>query len=250
MGTAIISKISKRFQVSVSEKDLERQKFLKADYKIATGSLKDVVSHAQVIVLAVKPQDFDLVLKEISECVTKNKLVISIAAGITTQYIEKKLGKGIKVVRAMPNLPAQIGQAMTGICKGKNATSVDLNLTQDIFNSIGQTVIIDEKWMDAITAVSGSGPAYVFLFAECFMSAAIKLGFSQIQSKQLVEQTLRGSLDLLTQSNEDAAALRMRVTSKGGTTQAAMDVFMKGGMQKIFNEALKAAEKRAKELAK
>lgn len=179
-----------------------------------------------------------------------SKLVVSIAAGITTLYIEKKLGGKSRVVRSMPNLPLQIGQGMTGVCSGRWATKADVQSAVNIFKMVGDVVLVDENRMDAITAVSGSGPAYVFLFAECLLKAAKMLGFDDKQSQQLVTQTLRGSLTLLEKSSEPAEVLRARVTSKGGTTQAALEVLMRHNLEGIFKKALLAARKRAKELAK
>ena len=125
----------------------------------------------------------------------------------------------MRVVRAMPNMPALIGEGITGICAGRFAKSADLKLAQSILSAIGQTVIVKESMIDAVTAVSGSGPAYVFLFVEQWINAAIKLGFDRSQAKQLVYKTLLGSAHLLEQSQFEAADLRVKVTSKGGTTQ-------------------------------
>ncbi len=250
MGTAILSGIQRKFAVSICEKDAKRGQYLKKKFKVAVDDVQSVVTKSGVIILAVKPQDFDQILAEVRPFINKDKLVISIAAGIPTLYIEKRLGAKVRVIRTMPNLPAQIGEGMTGICKGKWASSADLSLACKIFNNIGQTVIVEEKWIDAITAVSGSGPAYVFLFVECFIKAARALGFDEKQSKQLVAQTIHGSLNLLESQNEEAGVLRSRVTSKGGTTQAAMDVFFRRDIEGIFVEALTAAQHRAKQLSK
>ena len=133
---------------------------------------------------------------------------------------------------------------------GKAAQKKDLTLAQQLFSYVGATVIIEEKYMDAITAASGSGPAYVFLFIESLNKAVRSLGFNEHLSKVLVLQTIRGSFDLLIRQKEDAAVLRARVTSKGGTTQAAMDIFKKMKFEKVFKTALNAAKKRAKELSK
>ena len=161
----------------------------------------------------------------------------------------KKLG-GARVVRVMPNLPAMTGQGMSGICRGRQATSKDVALVQSFFNAIGSSVIVSEKMMDAVTAVSGSGPAYVFLVVECWMNAARKLGFSDTEARVLVYQTLAGSVQMLLQSQDAPQTLRQRVTSKGGTTQAATDVFMKKNIPGMFEAALKAACVRAKALSK
>ena len=150
----------------------------------------------------------------------------------------------------MPNLPAQVGKAMTAICQGEDATEADVSIAAEIFDSIGKSIVIEEKFMDAITAVSGSGPAYVFLFVECLEKAAQALGLNEKLSKELVRQTLRGSLNLLEKSGEEARVLRQKVTSKGGTTEAALEVLLKNNIEKIFTEALLAAKKRAGELSK
>ena len=248
MGSAIISRIKSQYRVTVSEKDRVRANALKKKFRVKIAGLSEGVKNAHAIILAVKPQDFDNVLAEIKSSI-KNQLVISIAAGITASYIEKRLGK-VRVIRTMPNLPAQVGQGMTGISKGKYAGQKDLAIAVKLFNKIGETVVVEEKWLDAITAVSGSGPAYVFLFAEMLTQAAKQLGFSDAVAKKLVLQTLKGSLNLLENSNEDASVLRERVTSKGGTTQAALNVFSKHKFQETFTQALKAAKKRAGELSK
>ncbi len=250
MGSAIIAGIYKKFAVGVCEQDQERAQALKQKYKVGCGDLKTIVAQSKIIILAVKPQNFDDVLGQLRSYLTKDHLVISIAAGITCAYIEKRLAGNVRVIRTMPNLPAQVAQAMTGMCRGQFATEKDLTCASQIFSNIGKIVLVDEKFMDALTAVSGSGPAYVFLFIECLQKAGVRLGFSDEISKLLVYQTFQGALSLLEKENVAASILRERVTSKGGTTQAALDVFEKNKIEKIFTKALLAARKRAKELAK
>ena len=249
MGSAILSGIPKEFNVSVCEEDEIRAESLINQFNAKIKDISKDLMNVKTLLLAVKPQDFEDVLEEIRPYFN-NQLIISIAAGITTSYIEKRLGSKVRVVRVMPNLPAQVNEGMAGICKGEFATDKDIDLTHRIFDSIGKTVVVDEKWMDAITAVSGSGPAYVFLFIECFEKAARSLGLKEDMTKQLVQQTLKGSLRLLESQKIEAGELRARVTSKGGTTQAAMDIFAKRKIEKVFEQALKAAARRAKELAK
>ena len=250
MGSAILSGIVRKYSVFVCEKEQKKAQALKRKFGIKLLNLREIVQHAQMIILAVKPQDFDSVLKELRGYVTFNKLVVSIAAGISCQYIEKRLGAKIRVVRTMPNLAAKVGEAMTAICRGHKATNSDLDAASHIFGSIGKTVVVEEKFIDTITAVSGSGPAYVFLFVECLNKAAKSLGLKEHLAKELVLQTLKGSLKLLEETKEDASSLRVKVTSKKGTTQAAIDVFFKNKIDKIFTQALKSAQKRAKELSK
>jgi pyrroline-5-carboxylate reductase len=247
MGEALVKGLYTNHRVHLCEMHAPRVKYLKAKYKgIVLGGL-EVVEAASVIVFAVKPQDMEVLLKQIPG--DQNKLFISIAAGLTTKFFEKHLGDHVRVIRAMPNMPALIGEGITGICAGSHAKSTDLKLAQSILGAIGQTVVVKESMIDAITAVSGSGPAYVFLFVEQWMSAAVSLGFSPEEAKQLVYKTLLGSAHLLEKSELDASTLRFKVTSKGGTTQAAMDIFLKGKFDKLMKDALTAAKKRAKELA-
>jgi len=250
MGSAIIAGISKQYNILVCEQDKKRCQQLKRRYKVTTGDLKTVIEKSRAVILAVKPQNFDKLLKQIRPLAAKEKLIISIAAGITCQYIQKRLGSNVHVVRAMPNLPVQVGEGITGICSGKMAVKGDLILACRIFSCIGQAVVVEERWMDAITAVSGSGPAYVFLFIEYLNKAAISLGLEKNLARDLVAQTIRGSMDLLEHQKIDAGVLRAKVTSKGGTTQAALDVFQKNKLEKVFKSALSAAKKRAKELSK
>ena len=248
MGEALIKGLYADHPVHVCEANVERVKYLKKKYPgIVLGDL-NVIETALVIILAIKPQDMELLLKQIP--VSKNQLFVSIAAGLTTKFFEKHLGNKVRVVRAMPNMPALIGEGITGICKGSFASTTDINLAEKILQAIGQTVIVKESMIDAVTAVSGSGPAYVFLFVEQWINAAVKLGFDQKQAKQLVYKTLIGSAHLLEKSQFEAAELRVKVTSKGGTTQAALDVFAKRKFEQLMKEALSAAKKRAKELAK
>ncbi|MBF0531473.1 MAG: pyrroline-5-carboxylate reductase [Candidatus Omnitrophica bacterium] len=249
MGAAIIAGIHASYQVSVCDPDQEKIKFLRKKYGVTSGDLADVISASDRIILAVKPQMMAEVLTAVKPYANQRKLFVSIAAGVTAAFIEKQLGKGQRVVRTMPNLPAQVGQGMTAVSAGRNATVADVKTTCQLFDKIGRTVVVEEKMMDAVTAVSGSGPAYLFLFVECLLAAAKNLKLSDAASRVLVTQTLKGSLALLESSGEDAAVLRERVTSKGGTTQAALEVFAQRGMQKIFTEALQAAAARAGELS-
>lgn len=250
MGAAIISCTFKKYRIAVCEKDAARSAFLKKRFCVVPLGLKDLAAFSDVIILAVKPQDVESVLDELKNFLTPKQLVISIAAGLTTRFLEKRLGKAACVIRTMPNMPAQIGLGVTALCKGKKAVDGDLKTAQKIFSHVGQTVIVDEKLIDSVTAVSGSGPAYVFLFIECFLNAAQKAGLKFETARKLVDVTLSGSLNLYLQSKAPADQLRAKVTSKGGTTQAALDVFAKHDFGKMFAEAVSAAKARAKELAR
>ncbi|MBF0489723.1 MAG: pyrroline-5-carboxylate reductase [Candidatus Omnitrophica bacterium] len=251
MGESLIKGLHKSNSVTVVEANAPRVAYLKKTYRVKIAEVSDAIKSAGIIILAVKPQDMGIVLDSIKKDCKTGKLVISIAAGLTTKFFEKGLAPSkIAVVRSMPNMPALIGQGITGLCAGRYAKPSDIKTAQAILNTIGQTVVVQESMIDALTAVSGSGPAYVFLLVECWMNAAKSLGFKEEEAKALVYQTLIGSAHLLEQSDFTAAELRTKVTSKGGTTQAAMDVFTKGRLDSLIKQALLAAKKRAKELAK
>lgn len=250
MGGAILAGIAKNCRVCICEKDSRKRAQLTRRFKAKALSLEDCIRTSKVIVLAIKPQDMEDVLAAIRPVIGKKHLVVSIAAGITSAYIEERLGQGIRVVRTMPNMPAMVGKGITAVAGGRYSSSADVKTACRLLSSVGETVIVNESAIDAVTAVSGSGPAYVFLFAEYLMASARSLGLDEKLAERLVKSTLSGSAYLLEQSKEDAAALRARVTSKGGTTQAAMDVFAQMKTDEIFQKALAAAKNRARELSK
>ena len=250
MGEAILAGIHHKHACFACETRAERQAYLRKKYRVKIGPVPEVVKAAEIVILAVKPQDFPELLAEFATLPLRGKLFISIAAGITTKFIERALQQPVRVVRVMPNLPALIGEGMTALTRGQRALPRDIKVAEGIFKSVGETVVVKESMMDAVTAVSGSGPAYVFLFTECLMKAARKLGFSDGETRTLAYNTLLGSAHMLAQSSESAEALRFKVTSKGGTTQAATEIFIKKDIAGIFEAALKAARDRAKALAK
>ena len=250
MGEAIILNVRKHFFVSVSEKGKKRRQYLHRRYKLVCRSISELARISGVIIVAVKPQDIDEVLSELSRVLTKDKVVISIAAGITTAFIERSLKGKPRVIRTMPNMPALIGQGITAVAKGRFARPGDAALACRIFGHLGETVVVKETLLDAVTAVSGSGPAYVFLFIECLIKAAVSLGLKKDLAADLIKATFAGSVNLLLKENIDPAALRAKVTSKGGTTHAALKVFMDRKIDEIIEQALKAAKKRAKALSR
>ena len=250
MGAAIIGGIRKKYRVLVCEKDDKRRAFLKKNFRLSVNDLRVVVENSNVLILAVKPQDFDAILQELKGFITNKHLVISIAAGMTTPYIEKRLGRGVRVIRTMPNLPAQIGKGVTALCKGNSAKASDALVAKKIFDRLGATLAVKEKDINAVTAVSGSGPAYIFNFVDCFIKAAQSLGLNEKDATSLVMQTMLGSMALLVGSYDSPRTLCEKVTSKGGTTEAALKVFHQARFEETFTRALKAAKKRAKELSR
>ena len=250
MGEAILASCQKYFRVYVSEKSLERQRSLTKKYRVKIDKVSDLAVKCSVIILAVKPQDFDEALVALKPFVSKQHLIISVAAGITTNYIEKKIGNRVRVVRTMPNLPAVVQKAVTALAKGRFAKAQDLRIASTVFDRLGKTLIVEEGLVDMVTATSGSGPGYVFFLMEQMIEAAQKIGLSEKVAAHLVIETFAGSAHLLKTVYESPAALRAKVTSKGGTTHAAVEVFKKHKMGKIFVKAFQAAVKRAKQLSR
>lgn len=214
-----------------------------------SGSVLEIVEHCDIIIFAVKPQNIDEILKEIS-LYGKDRLYISIAAGITTARIEKALGGRPRVIRVMPNTPALVGEGISAVCKGRYAAAKDVRVTDEIFSSVGETINIGERYFDIVTAVSGSGPAYFFYLEEALIEAALRLGMDKPTAKKLVSKTAFGAAKLLIESGCEPEALRRRVTSKGGTTEAAIKVFEENRIKHIAEKAVRAAAKRSKQLSR
>ena len=256
MGEALLSRlvntIEKSTALMVSETDVKRHEYIQTRYKmIVEIDNNTVMKYSDVIILTVKPKDFENVLKQEICCgLSEKKLLISIAAGITTKYIEAAVGKDIPVIRAMPNMAAVIGEAITSLSRGTSATDRDIEVATEIFSLIGDVIEVDEVLVDAITAVSGSGLAYFFYMIESLTEAAESLGLSDKVAAKLVLKTALGSSKLLEALKEDPVVLRKRVASKGGTTEAAINIFEKKRFKNIINDAVKAAYKRSKELSK
>jgi pyrroline-5-carboxylate reductase len=256
MGEAIFSRLSQVMEKStllmVSEMDSARRDTIQTKYKIIVEiDNNHLVKYCDAIILAVKPKDFEKVLKQEICCgVSPNKLLISIAAGITTKHIESVVGRDIPVIRVMPNMPAMIGEAISSISAGTSATKEHVDITREIFSKIGTVVEVEENMVDAVTAISGSGPAYFFYFMENLIEAAKKLGLGSNVSRKLVIKTALGSAKLLDQSKEEPGLLRRKVTSKGGTTEAAIKIFDGKKLNGIILAAAEAACKRSKELSK
>lgn len=256
MGEALLGRLigvlEKSTSIMVSELDAKRRDYLQDKYKmIIEIDNNKVVKFADVIILAIKPKDFeDLLKKEVCCGVSKDKLVISIAAGVTTKYIESIIGKDVPVIRAMPNMGAIIGQAASSLSAGTSAKKEDMEIAGQIFSMIGDVVEVDEKLVDAVTALSGSGPAYFFYFIESLYEVAEELKLPKDIASLLVIKTALGSIKLLHELKEEPAALRKKVTSKGGTTEAAFKVLEHKKVKKIIKDAVKEACKRSKEISK
>ena len=203
---------------------------------------------APVVVIAVKPQDIDTLLAEIGAGLTPEQTVVSVAAAITTAHIEQRIAAGVPVVRAMPNAPATVHEGMAGICAGAHAGEEHLALAEELLGHLGRVVRVPESWMDAVTAISGSGPAYFALLAEAMIEAGILLGVSREISTTLVVQTMFGTAKQLRDEGMHPVELRESVTSPGGTTIAAIRELEQAGVRAAFLNAIEAAMDRAREL--
>jgi len=215
----------------------------------ATLSNAGAVAGAALIVIAVKPQDFDVLLDEIATAVTPEQTVLSVAAAIPTNAIETKLAKGVPVVRSMPNAPATVHEGIAGMCAGAHADEAHLALAEEALSHLGGVVRVPEPYMDAVTAVSGSGPAYFALLSEAMIEAGILLGLGRDVSTQLVIQTMLGTAKLLRDAEMHPVELRERVTSPGGTTIRAVRELEQAGVRAAFLNAIQAAMERSRELA-
>jgi pyrroline-5-carboxylate reductase len=214
-----------------------------------TTSNADAVSGAAVVVVAVKPQDIEALLASIRDAVTPEQTVLTVAAAIPTAYIEERLPEGIPVVRAMPNAPSTVHEGMAGVAAGAYASDEQLAVAEDVLSHLGRVVRVPESAMDAVTALSGSGPAYFALLAEAMIEAGILLGISREVSTTLVVQTMLGTAKQLRDEGMHPVELREAVTSPGGTTIAAIRELEQAGVRAAFLNAIQAAMTRARELA-
>jgi pyrroline-5-carboxylate reductase len=236
--------------VVVTARRDERLAELRDRYGVeATRSNTEAVSGAKLVVIAVKPQDFDALLGEVAPALSSEQTVLSVAAAITTAQIESRLDSGVPVVRAMPNAPSIVHEGIAGLAAGAHADDAHLDLAENVLAHLGRVVRLPESAMDAVTAVSGSGPAYFALLAEAMIEAGILLGLSREVSTQLVVQTMLGTAKLLRDEKMHPVDLREAVTSPGGTTIRAIRVLEQEGVRAAFLNAIQAAMERSQELA-
>ena len=237
--------------ICVAEISLKRRDELTAKFPHVrvVGNAAEAAEWGEMIILAVKPQQAEGALDLIERVVTPQKLVVSIMAGIPTAKIEANLLPGCRVIRAMPNTPALIGAGATAVCSGRKATADDLDLARQIFALIGTAVSVDEKLMDAVTGLSGSGPAYVFTFIEALSDAGAKNGIPRDVATQLAAQTVLGASRMVVETGEHPCLLKEKVTSPGGTTIAALHALENGSFRGVIMNAVEAASLKSKELA-
>jgi pyrroline-5-carboxylate reductase len=241
---------SKPDRILVTDVSADRLAHLQNAYGVTQKGNVEAAREADIVILSVKPQVIERVLGEIASVVDDRKLVISIAAGIVISRIEKALKGGSRVVRVMPNTPALVLAGAAAIAGGKNATSADLALAQSIFNAVGRAVIVEEKLMDAVTGLSGSGPAYVFVIIDALSDAGVKAGLPRPLALELAAQTVYGSAKMVLETKEHPGKLRDMVTSPGGTTIEGLHALEKGKLRATLMNAVEAATARSRELGK
>jgi pyrroline-5-carboxylate reductase len=236
--------------VVATSRRAERRDALAALYRIeTTADNAAAISGVGLVILSVKPQDIAGLLAEIAPAVSSDQTLLSVAAGVTTRAIESRLPEGARVVRAMPNAPALLHEGIAGVCGGDHARDEDLDVATTALGHLGAVVRVAEDDMDAVTAISGSGPAYFALLAEAMIEAGLLLGLSRDVSTRLVVQTMYGSARLLRDEQMHPVELREAVTSPGGTTTRAIRELERSGVRAAFLNAITAATERSRELA-
>ena len=232
-----------------SDVRLERLKELDSQYgiQLAPDNL-EVVRQADVVIMAVKPQIMAAVLREIASAMTKRKLMISLAAGVSTARIRASLGRDVRLIRVMPNTPALVLEGVTAIAKAEGLEPDDLDVAGEIFSAVGRVVVLDEELLDAVTGLSGSGPAYVAVVIESLADGGVKMGLDRLTAMTLATQTVLGAAKLLLETGMHPGALKDMVSSPGGTSIAGISALEEGGIRTTFIKAVERATTRSKEL--
>ncbi|MFC5184267.1 pyrroline-5-carboxylate reductase [Actinomadura harenae] len=253
MGEALLSGVLRAGrgpgELRATARRAERAALLRERYGVETVSNREAATTADVLVLAVKPQDMAALLDEVGSHVPAGTLVISMAAGITTGYVEERLGEGVPVVRVMSNTPVHVDEAMSVISPGSHAGEDHLKLAEELLSPVGKVLRIPESLQDGATALSGSGPAYFYYLVEAMVDAGILLGMPRAAALEMVIQSAVGAAIMLRDSGEHPVLLREAVTSPGGTTIAAIRELERHGVRSAVLEAIEAARNRGRELA-
>lgn len=238
-------------KIMVSDVSHERLAFLSNQFMVSTTvDSKKLASQVDILFLTVKPQVIDVVLENISQSVTKKTIVVSVAAGITLDHLQGSLPEGIQVVRVMPNTPVAVGAGMAAVALGKCTEAVTGELVASIFQSSGRAVILDEHLMDAVTGLSGSGPAFAFLMIEALADAGVRVGLARQHALLLSAQTLFGAAKMVLETGEHPAKLKDMVTSPGGTTIAGVHTLEEKNVRAALIDAVIAATERSREMGK
>ncbi|WP_127479175.1 pyrroline-5-carboxylate reductase [Nocardioides pantholopis] len=236
-------------QLLVGEKRAERARELEERYGVSVVANTDAAARADTVVLVVKPQDMAAVLEEIAPVLRAGQLVASLAAGITTSFIESRVPAGVAVVRVMPNTPALVDEGMSAVSAGSHCSEEQLAEVESLMASVGKVLRIPERQQDAVTAISGSGPAYLFFVVESMIEAGVHLGLPRATASELAIQTMVGSGKMLRETGTHPVVLREQVTSPAGTTAAALRELEDHKVRAAFLAAMEAARDRSRELA-
>src|SRR5215467_3685996 len=240
-----------RQDVVISARRPERAQQVAQRYGVRAAADNDsCVQGASIVVVAVKPQVLAKVVSDAAEAIPSDALIISVAAGVTTAALESVLKPAARVIRSMPNAAAMVGQSATAITAGSRAGAADIDVARSIFEAVGRVVVVDEVHLDAVTGLSGSGPAYIFLIIEALADAGVKVGLSREVALTLAAQTLLGSAHMLLETGIHPGQLKDQVTSPGGTAIAGLHTLEAGGLRTTLIDAVEAATKRARELGK
>lgn len=237
-------------RIYVNDVDTEKSAQFNREFETIIAEQKELVSSSTIVILAVKPQQVKTVLANTRGLWTPEHLLVSVAAGITTASLENEIGVNLPVVRVMPNTPCLVSEGVMAISGGHYASADDVQLVEKMFSSLGKTLYVDEKYMDAVTAVSGSGPAYIFLVVESLLNAGLQVGLDINLTRDLVLNTIKGSISMIEQSGQHPAILREQVCSPGGTTIAGVRQLEENGIRKAFFQAVEKAFQRSIELGK
>lgn len=233
----------------LSDRMVQTTRTLAEEYAVGVAPVAEAAAGAAIVVLAVKPQDMSGLLAEIHESIGTETLVISIAAGISTEYLENRLPANTGVVRVMPNTPAQVDEAMSVLSAGRHCTPEHLAQAERLLSAFGKVIILDEKHQDAATAISGSGPAYIFYVTEAMIEAGVLLGLPRSTATEMVVQTLYGAATMIRETGEHPSILREQVSSPGGTSVAALRALEDHKVRAAFMTAIEAAARRSHELS-
>lgn len=253
IARALIAGLSQREETRIAGFDKESAALssICTDYPVIPCiSIEEVALKARVIILAVKPYQMEEVLTELKPVLGADHLLVSVAAGISSEFIRKHSGETIKVIRVMPNTPAFVGEGMTALCKGKMALDEDILLASDLFSSIGRVAILDEIQMDAATALSGSGPAYMFHILDALAEGGVQCGLSRDEALLLGAQTMIGAAKMVLSGQKSPEQLKQEVTTPGGTTEAGLKVMDEMNIKSILVATVAAAAARSRELMK
>jgi len=248
IGLSLLNSFDLEEKQKIYAYDIDKHRLASLRHCLKCKNLSEMTANANVLILAIKPQDISIFIKKNNKYLAQYKpLLISVAAGIKTTFFEKLISK-IRIIRVMPNLAIKVKESISFISGGKFITKNDLKITQEIFSKSGKIIFANENQLDNATAISGSGPGYLFFFMEILYKNAINLGFSRNTARLMVLQTFQGAVSLA-KSNEEFKHLMSQVTSKNGTTEAAFKVFKQKNLSTIVTEGIKAANKRSWEIS-